>query len=121
MSDARPDPTGRRVLVLAHTGRAEVREVARACVQRLTEHGIAVRLLADEAADLGLVAGPGGSRPDPRKWLGVVATSSSRAYIANRYQSQIDGLGALRLLFPSLASRGTPRRGRLSDRQTGRK
>ena len=59
MSDARPDPTGRRVLVLAHTGRAEVREVARACVQRLTEHGIAVRLLADEAADLGLVAGPG--------------------------------------------------------------
>ena len=28
-------------------------------MQRLTEHGIAVRLLADEAADLGLVAGPG--------------------------------------------------------------
>ena len=43
----------RRVLVLAHTGRAEVREVARACVQSLTAHGIAVRLLADEAADLG--------------------------------------------------------------------
>ena len=55
-----PDPAGRRVLVLAHTGRAEVREVARACVQRLTEHGIAVRLLADEAADLGLAPGPGG-------------------------------------------------------------
>ena len=54
-----PDPAGRRVLVLAHTGRAEVREVARACVQRLTEHGIAVRLLADEAADLGLDPGPG--------------------------------------------------------------
>ncbi|MBL0747894.1 NAD kinase [Nocardioides baculatus] len=51
-------PSGRRVLVLAHTGRAEVREVARECVQRLTAHGIAVRLLADEAADLGL-AGPG--------------------------------------------------------------
>lgn len=45
---------GRRVLVLAHTGRVEVREVARACVQSLTEHGIAVRLLADEAGDLGL-------------------------------------------------------------------
>jgi NAD+ kinase len=44
----------RRVLVLAHTGRAEAREVARACVQSLTAHGIAVRLLADEAADLGL-------------------------------------------------------------------
>jgi NAD+ kinase len=40
--------------VVAHTGRAEVREVARACVQSLTAHGIAVRLLADEAADLGL-------------------------------------------------------------------
>ena len=36
---------GRRVLVLAHTGRAEVREVARACVKSLTYHGIAVRLL----------------------------------------------------------------------------
>lgn len=44
----------RRVLVLAHTGRAEVREVARACVRSLTDHGIAVRLLADEAGDLGL-------------------------------------------------------------------
>jgi NAD+ kinase len=42
------------VLVLAHTGRAEVREVARACVRALTEHGIGVRLLADEAGDLGL-------------------------------------------------------------------
>ena len=50
---------GRRVLVLAHTGRAEVREVARACVKRLTEHGIAVRLLAGEAADLGLDPGSG--------------------------------------------------------------
>lgn len=48
-----PSPQ-RRVLVVAHTGRAEVREVARACVQSLTAHGIAVRLLAEEAADLGL-------------------------------------------------------------------
>ncbi|KRE95928.1 NAD kinase [Nocardioides sp. Soil774] len=60
MSD--PSPV-RRVLVLAHTGRAEVREVARACVQQLTEHGIAVRLLADEAADLGLDPGPGSTGP----------------------------------------------------------
>ncbi len=57
MSDETP---GRRVLVLAHTGRAEVREVARACVKRLTEHGIAVRLLTDEAGDLGLDPRPGG-------------------------------------------------------------
>ncbi|WP_374454929.1 NAD kinase [Nocardioides sp.] len=48
----------RRVLVLAHTGRAEVREVARECVRSLTEHGIAVRLLADEADDLGLGPDP---------------------------------------------------------------
>ncbi len=44
----------RRVLVLAHTGRVMVREVARACVHSLLERGIVVRLLADEAADLGL-------------------------------------------------------------------
>ncbi|WP_207208837.1 NAD kinase [Nocardioides oleivorans] len=44
----------RRVLVLAHTGRADAREAARACVRSLTGHGIVVRLLVDEAADLGL-------------------------------------------------------------------
>jgi NAD+ kinase len=58
---------GRRVLVIAHTGRAEVREVARACVQSLTAHGIAVRLLADEAADLDLESADGlveTTRPD---------------------------------------------------------
>jgi NAD+ kinase len=54
-----PPSQSRRVLVLAHTGRAEVREVARACVQQLTAHGIAVRLLAEEAADLGLAAADG--------------------------------------------------------------
>ena len=58
MTDSSPQ---RRVLVVAHTGRAEVREVARACVEQLTEHGIAVRLLADEAADLGLDPGAGGT------------------------------------------------------------
>jgi NAD+ kinase len=42
------------VLVLTHTGRAEARDIARACVESLNHHGIAVRLLADEAADLGL-------------------------------------------------------------------
>ena len=54
-----PDPTAaasppRRVLLLAHTGRGEAREVARAFVKALTGHGIVVRLLADEAADLEL-------------------------------------------------------------------
>ncbi len=44
----------RRVLVLAHTGREDAREVARTFVEKLTGHGITVRLLASEAADLGV-------------------------------------------------------------------
>ncbi|MBM7515098.1 NAD kinase [Nocardioides nitrophenolicus] len=44
----------RRVLVLAHTGRAEAREVARAFVKELSGHGIVVRLLRHEAEDLDL-------------------------------------------------------------------
>ena len=51
-------PTGqsppRRVLLLAHTGRDDARDVARAFCKALTGHGIVVRLLADEARDLGL-------------------------------------------------------------------
>ncbi len=49
--------TVRRVLLLAHTGRAEARAVATAFVEGLTSHGIVVRLLADEAKDLGVVPG----------------------------------------------------------------
>ncbi len=45
----------RRVLLLAHTGRDEAREVARAFCKALTGHGLVVRLLTTEAADLGLV------------------------------------------------------------------
>ncbi len=49
------DPEGtRRVLVLTHTGRAESRDVARSFCKAFTSHGIAVRLLAAEAADMGL-------------------------------------------------------------------
>ena len=48
------DQTRRRVLLLAHTGRAEARDVARALVKELVGNDIAVRLLADEAHDLGL-------------------------------------------------------------------
>jgi NAD+ kinase len=44
------------VLLLAHTGRDEAREVARAFCKALTGHGIAVRLLADEARDLDVAA-----------------------------------------------------------------
>lgn len=45
----------RRVLLVAHTGREEAREVARAFCKALTGHGLHVRLLAQEATDLGLV------------------------------------------------------------------
>ena len=47
----------RRVLVLTHTGREEARRVAAACIEALTTHGVVVRLLEDEAADLGMAAG----------------------------------------------------------------
>ncbi len=49
-----PTPDPRRVLLLAHTGREDAREVARAFAKALTAHGIVVRLLASEAEDLGL-------------------------------------------------------------------
>jgi NAD+ kinase len=51
-----PSEPTRRILLLAHTGRPEAREVARAFCKALTHHGIVVRLLADEAADLDLEA-----------------------------------------------------------------
>lgn len=44
----------RRVLVLAHTGRALAREVALSFVKELTSHGLVVRLLRREAEDLGV-------------------------------------------------------------------
>ena len=47
----------RRVLMLAHTGRDEAREVAKAFCKALIGHGIVVRMLADEARDLGLASG----------------------------------------------------------------
>jgi NAD+ kinase len=58
--------TPRRVLLLAHTGRADAREIARACAKSLSAHGLVVRLLADEAADLGIDAtGPDTGGPGP--------------------------------------------------------
>jgi NAD+ kinase len=49
----------RRILLLAHTGRDEAVAVARKVVAALRAHGVVVRVLADEAADLGVDAGEG--------------------------------------------------------------
>ena len=54
------DPTAvRRVLLVAHTGRDDAREVARGFVRALSAHGLLVRLIATEAHE----ARPGA---DPR-------------------------------------------------------
>ena len=44
----------RRVLLVAHTARSDAHAIAHALVRGLHAHGIGVRLLADEAADLGV-------------------------------------------------------------------
>jgi NAD+ kinase len=49
----------RRILLLTHTGRDEARVVARQVVDALRAHGLAVRMLADEAAEVGRADCPG--------------------------------------------------------------
>jgi NAD+ kinase len=49
----------RRILMLAHTGREEARDVARAVVSALSAHGLVVRMLEDEAKQLELPPGHG--------------------------------------------------------------
>jgi NAD+ kinase len=46
-------PSGRTVLVVAHTGRPNALEVARQAVRRLVAAGITVRLVGREAAEIG--------------------------------------------------------------------
>jgi NAD+ kinase len=48
------DPGARRVLVIAHTGRQDAREVAGQFCRALNKFGILLRLLEDEAAELDL-------------------------------------------------------------------
>jgi NAD+ kinase len=50
----RAETRDRCVFVLAHTGREDAREVARQFCVSLHKHGLGVRLLIDEAEDLGL-------------------------------------------------------------------
>lgn len=47
----------RRVLLVAHTGRDDAREVARSFAKALASHGLVVRMLAEEASDLGIATG----------------------------------------------------------------
>jgi NAD+ kinase len=56
-SGATPTPGQRRVLLVAHLGRPEVRDLARVFVKSLTGHGLTVRLAAEDAPDLELVDG----------------------------------------------------------------
>jgi len=50
-------PPPRRVLLVAHTAHRDAREISRALVDGLHVHEIAVRMLAEEAADIGLDGG----------------------------------------------------------------
>ena len=52
----------RRVLMLTHTGRQDAMEVSRDFIDALTGHGMIVRLIEAEAADLGLDVASYGSR-----------------------------------------------------------
>ena len=55
MTSPPPDAASdRRVLVIAHTGRADAREVAREFCRGLTKNGMTLRLLEDEATELDL-------------------------------------------------------------------
>lgn len=49
----------RRILLIAHTGRAEALSVARVVAAALVGHGLAVRVLAEEADELQLAGAPG--------------------------------------------------------------
>ena len=68
------DDAVRRVLVLAHVGRDDARDVARAICKALTAHGIRVRLLRDEADALGL---------DPAAEPGIEAVPPGQADCAS--------------------------------------
>jgi NAD+ kinase len=48
------EPTDRRVLVIAHTGRREAQDVAREFCLGLTKNGLSLRLLEQEATELAL-------------------------------------------------------------------
>jgi NAD+ kinase len=54
MTQRTPKRHARRVLVIAHTGREDARDVAGQVCRELHRHGLELRLLVDEASDLSL-------------------------------------------------------------------
>lgn len=54
MSQADPRQSHREVFVVAHTGRERAREVCHQVVTSLHAHGLSVRMLEEEAAELGI-------------------------------------------------------------------
>jgi NAD+ kinase len=54
MTQGTPKRRARRVLVIAHTGREDARDVAQQVCRELHRHGLEPRLLVDEASDLTL-------------------------------------------------------------------
>jgi NAD+ kinase len=88
----------RRVLLLAHTGREDARDVARAFVKALSSHGIVVRALAEEVADLGL---------DPSD-LEIVAGGDSDAACDCELAIVIGGDGTILRAAEITHERGTP-------------
>ena len=58
MTDHDPDAI-RRILLLAHTGREDARDVSRAVGSSLQAQGLVVRMLEEEAKELDLPPGPG--------------------------------------------------------------
>jgi NAD+ kinase len=54
---AESDPSSRRVMVVSHAGREEAREVTCDVVTALLGHGLTVRMLSDEAAEVALPPG----------------------------------------------------------------
>lgn len=69
----------RRVLLVTHTGRPDAREVAHSFLKGLTGHGVVVRLLASEAAELDL--DPGQFQP-PLELASDEATASRDCELA---------------------------------------
>ena len=94
----RPAAT-RRVLLLAHTGRDHAREVARAFCKALTAHGLVVRLLVEEARDLGL---------DPSAYDPAIETVESGPHAAADCELAVVIGGDGTILRAAELTRGTP-------------